>query len=97
MLKKMLGSGARRTSVSEANQGFLELIARVERGERFIVTKNNRPVARIELAGLKEATNSARRPAAIERLDLLMKSGRRSKDGWTFAGRKSELHDRSGG
>lgn len=97
MSEKQPGGGKRRISVREANRSFSNLIAQVERGDRFIVTRNNRPVARIEPADPDEAATGARRRAAIERLELLMTSGRRSQDGWTYAGRRSELHDRSGG
>jgi antitoxin (DNA-binding transcriptional repressor) of toxin-antitoxin stability system len=82
-------------SVRDANQGFSRLIARVERGARFIVTKNRRVVARIEPAAGEDGSVDAQRRAAIERLDRLMRDARRSQGGWTFKGGRDELHDRS--
>ena len=84
-----------RVSVRDANQGFSKLISRVEGGARFIVTKNNRAVARIEPAERDDDGDAARRRIAMARLDDLMRGGRRSKDGWTFRGRRDALHDRS--
>jgi len=34
-------------SVSEARTHFFQILARVERGEEFIITKRGKPVARI--------------------------------------------------
>ena len=82
-------------SVRDANQGFSQLISRVERGARFIVTKNKRAVARIEPVDGDDRSAEARRTAASERLERLMESGRRSSDGWTFGGKRDDLHDRS--
>ena len=80
----------------DANQGFSRLLARVERGARFVVTKNRRPVARIEPAGEDEAGAAERRTAARARLEALMADKRRSGDGWTYGGARDALHDRSG-
>ncbi len=85
---------AERISVRDANQGFSRLISRVERGERFIVTKNNRVVARIEPARLEDGSHEGRRQAAADRLERLMSGERRSADGWTFGGKRDDLHDR---
>ena len=79
----------------DANQGFSRLLARVEQGARFVVTKNRRPVARIEPAGEDEAAAAGRRAAAAARLEALMAGGRHSEDGWTYRGARDELHDRS--
>jgi len=95
MTKRAGGRKGRTISVRDANQGFSRLIARVERGERFIVTKNNREVARIEPIGAGDSDAQARRNAALERLQRFMSEPRRSADGWTFKGRREELHDRS--
>lgn len=81
-------------SVREANQGFSKLIARVESGERFLVTKNNRPVARIAPAEADRPSIAARRKAAVHRLNALMKAGGKSKDGWTYKGDRGSLHER---
>jgi prevent-host-death family protein len=84
---------AQRISVRDANQGFSKLIARVEKGERFIVTKNNREVARIEPAAL-ECADAKQREAARQRLKRLMSEKRVSMDGWTYKGRRGDLHER---
>lgn len=86
---------AERISVRDANQGFSRVIARVEQGARFIITKNNVEVARIEPMNVESDAREARRNAARERLKQLMNAGWRSEDGWTFHGRREELHDRS--
>lgn len=88
--------GAESVTAREANQGFSRLLARVEQGARFVVTKNRRPVARIGPAGEDEAGAAARRAAARARLEALMAGERRSEDGWTFRGAREALHDRSG-
>ena len=86
---------AESVTARDANQGFSRLLARVEQGARFVVTKNRRPVARIEPAGEDDAGAAGRRAAAAARLEALMAGGRRSEDGWTFRGARDELHDRS--
>jgi prevent-host-death family protein len=86
---------ARRVSVRDANQGFSKLIAKVQRGARFVVTKNNRDVARIEPVETKEDVEEQRRAAAMERLKRMMANPGKSTDGWTFRGRREDLHDRS--
>lgn len=82
-------------SVRDANQGFSKLIARVEKGERFIVTKNDREVARIEPIATDAEGAEVKRRAAWARIDSLMAERRRSADGWTYKGRRDALHDRS--
>ncbi len=84
-----------RVSVRDASQGFSKLISRVEAGARFIVTKNNRPLARIVPADGENRTAGARRRAAMARLDGLMSGKRRSRNGWTFGGSRDAFHDRS--
>lgn len=88
---------AQRISVRDANQGFSRLIAEVdEKGARFIVTKNNREVARIEpIVDAERAAELARREAAWLRLKAQLEAGWTSKDGWTYKGRRDALHDRS--
>lgn len=81
-------------SVREANQGFSKLIARVEQGSRFVVTKNNKPVAHISPADETDVDKAVKRNAAIDRLERLMSAGRRSKDGWTYVGAREDLHGR---
>lgn len=84
-----------KVSVRDAKQGLSKLIGRVEVGERFLVTKNNRPVARIIPVETEEQLADARRQAAIKRLEVMMAHGRASKDGWTFKGKRDALHDRT--
>lgn len=86
---------AESVTARDANQGFSRLLARVERGARFVVTKNRRPVARIEPAGEEEAGAAARRAAARVRLEALMTGEQRSEDGWTYRGARDALHDRT--
>lgn len=86
---------AESVTARDANQGFSRLLARVEQGARFVVTKNRRPVARIEPAEQDEAGAAARRAAARARLEALMAGERRSEDGWTYQGARDALHDRT--
>lgn len=86
---------AERISVRDANQGFSKLIARVETGARFVVTKNNREVARIEPAAEGADAGEERRRAALQRIDAYLSGDRKSKDGWTYRGRREDLHERS--
>ncbi len=86
--------GYRQIGVREANQGFSKLIARVEQGARFVVTKNSKAVAQITPVEDSEAAKAARQKAAMGRLRALMASGRKSEDGWTFKGARETLHDR---
>src|SRR5438552_5836805 len=64
----------------EAKTKFSELIARAEKGESFVVTKNGRPVARISPIGLVPMTavdrERSRRVAARIR-ELAAKQGPR--------------------
>lgn len=82
-------------SVDDAARDFLELIARVERGQTFVVTKNDCPVARIMPVENERLGEESRRAAAVMRLHALMKRGKASSDGWTFTGDRDALHDRS--
>ena len=95
MSEKSTKAAPERISVREANQGFSRLIARVEEGQSFVVTKNDKEVARIEPIATDASVVEARRKAAWERLERVMNAGYRSEDGWTFKGRRDELHDRS--
>ncbi len=52
----------------EAKTKFSELIARTEKGESFVVTKNGRPVARITPAAPSDREKARQ---AVERLRLL--------------------------
>jgi prevent-host-death family protein len=61
-------SGAKLVGAYEAKTKFSELIARVENGERFIVTKNGRPVARIEPARAVGREQARRAVESIRRL-----------------------------
>lgn len=87
----------KRISVRDANQGFSRLIAEVdEHGARFIVTKNNREVARIEpVVDDALAAREAHRRAAWARLKTRLQVGWKSEDGWPYKGKRDELYDRS--
>lgn len=86
--------GEEEITVRDANQGFSKLIARVERGVRFIVTKKGKPVAQITPIDSETAAREQRRRAAVERLHALMQSGAESEEGWTYAGDRAALHGR---
>lgn len=86
---------AQQISVRDANQGFSKMIARVQRGESFVVTKNGAVVARIEPADTAAERKAAQRRAAKERLERVMSGAQSSQGGWTFAGKREQLHERS--
>jgi len=90
----MTDQGEEEISVRDANQGFSRLIARVERGVRFIVTKKGRPVARIAPLDAQNGAREQRRRAAVTRLRALMQSGVKSDNGWTYPGDREALHGR---
>ena len=86
----------KRISVRDANQGFSRLIAEVEKGARFIVTKNNREVARLEPMVAADDQKERERKEAWARIEKVMSAGYRSQDGgWDYKGRREDLHDRS--
>jgi prevent-host-death family protein len=87
-------AGEEEITVRDANQGFSRLIARVERGVRFVVTKKGKPVARIAPVDAQAGAREQRRRAARERLRALMQSGIESEEGWTYAGDRDALHGR---
>lgn len=87
-------AGEEEITVRDANQGFSRLIARVERGVRFIVTKKGKPVARIAPADAQDGAREQRRQVAVERLRALMQSSVKSAEGWTYAGDRDALHGR---
>ena|SRR5712691_7127983 len=66
MMDPKLGAGATQVGAYEAKTKFSDLIARAEKGESFVVTKNGRPVARI--APMEDAQKIAEARAAGERL-----------------------------
>jgi prevent-host-death family protein len=94
MTDRQQSAGEEEITVRDANQGFSRLIARVERGVRFIVTKKGKPVARIAPADAQDGAREQRRRAAVTRLRALMQSGLKSDDGWTYAGDRDALHGR---
>jgi prevent-host-death family protein len=61
----------------EAKTHFSELVARAERGDEVIITRHNRPVARIVPFGVSDHEPGARR-AAIKA--LLQSASRRRLD-----------------
>jgi prevent-host-death family protein len=52
----------------EAKTHLSELIARAERGEEVIITRHNKPVAKLVPIGRALADNSQRRRAALDAL-----------------------------
>ncbi|MES2718381.1 MAG: type II toxin-antitoxin system prevent-host-death family antitoxin [Pseudomonadota bacterium] len=52
----------------EAKTHLSELIARAERGEEVIITRHNKPVAKLVPIGRAEADSSQRRNAALDAL-----------------------------
>ena len=72
--------GATTVGAYEAKTKFSELIARAEKGERFVVTKNGRPVARIEPAGPVDRERSLRAAERIRKLSATIDLGDLSWD-----------------
>jgi prevent-host-death family protein len=70
MLDRKADSTAGATAVGayEAKTRFSELIARAEKGESFLITKNGRPVARIEPARIIDRERARRAAENIRRL-----------------------------
>jgi prevent-host-death family protein len=60
--------GATVIGVYEAKTKFSEIIARAEKGESFVVTRNGRPVARIEPARIVDRERARRAVEGIRRL-----------------------------
>ncbi|MDP1902216.1 MAG: type II toxin-antitoxin system prevent-host-death family antitoxin [Rubrivivax sp.] len=52
----------------EAKTHLSELIARAERGEEVIITRHNKPVARLMPIGRKRQAGAQRRTAALDAL-----------------------------
>jgi prevent-host-death family protein len=78
-------------SAREANQGFSELLARVERGEEVLITKRGMPVAVLTPYRLPAMTPE--RQAAITRAIELMEKGLPWPDGvGPFT--RDEMHER---
>lgn len=94
MTDQHLPTGEEEITVRDANQGFSRLIARVERGVRFVVTKKGKPVAHIAPADTQDEAREQRRRVAVKRLRALMQSGAKSDEGWTYAGDRGALHER---
>ena len=94
MTDQQPSAGEEEITVRDANQGFSKLIARVERGVRFVVTKKGKPVARIGPADAQDGAREQRRRAAMQRLRALMQSNVKSNEGWTYAGDRGALHGR---
>jgi prevent-host-death family protein len=75
----------------EANQGFSELLSKVEHGEQVVITKHGRPVA--VLSPYRAPAMSPERKAAIDQAVRLMEKGLP----WGKAFRvftRDEMHDR---
>lgn len=79
----------RRVSMREANQNFSGVMAEVEAGEKFIVEKRGKPVAKIvPFRGLSE---EAKRQKAIKELFKLLDKG--LDLGGEPAPSKDEMHE----
>jgi prevent-host-death family protein len=79
----------RSVTAREANQGFSELLSKVEEGEEVVITKRGRPVAVMSPYRRPEITPERRR--AIEKVIEL------TKKGLPFGGRRftrDEMHER---
>lgn len=75
----------------EANQQFSELLAKVEAGEEFIVTKHGKPVAMIR--PYEVAAMTPERRAAIQRAIAMMEEGLPwGEDAGPFT--RDEMHER---
>lgn len=61
-------AGIQTIGAYEAKTRFSELIARAEKGESFIVTKNGRPIARIEPPQTSERQRGRQAVEALRRL-----------------------------
>ena len=78
-------------SAREANQGFSELLAQVERGQEVLITKRGTPVA--VLSPYRPPAMTPERRAAIARAIELMEKGL----AWGDAGppfTRDEMHER---
>lgn len=75
----------------EANQGFSELLSRVEGGEEVTITKHGRPVA--VLTPFRSPAMTPERRAAIDQAVALMKKGLSWPEGFQTPTR-DEMHDR---
>jgi len=78
-------------SARDANHGFSELLAQVERGEEVVITKRGTPVA--VLSPYRRPAMTPEREAAIARAIELMEKGLR----WGDAGppfTRDEMHER---
>ncbi len=75
----------------EANQGFSELLSRVESGEEVMITKHGRPVAM--LTPYKAPSMTPERQAAIKHAKALMRKGLGWPDDVQIPTR-DEMHER---
>jgi prevent-host-death family protein len=79
----------RSITAREANQGFSDLLSKVEQGEEVLITKHGRPVA--VMSPYRRPAMTPERKAAIERALELMRKG------LPFGGRRftrDEMHER---
>jgi prevent-host-death family protein len=92
--KPKSNTGATTVGAYEAKTKFSDLIARAEKGESFIVTKNGRPVARIGPAAIERQAEA--RAAGERILARLEARGRGEFDFDTFwAELKQEEEERA--
>lgn len=74
----------------EANRSFSKILREAESGKTVIITRNGKPVARLEPVDLRPSTEKERRKAHKRLMALLDK-------GLDFGGRKftrDEMHER---
>jgi prevent-host-death family protein len=79
-------------SARDANQNFAKVLRAVEGGAEFVVTRRGVPVARIV-----SARSDGRRTLTRAQEQILARSMRRLRRGWSLGGRRIDrdrLHDR---
>jgi prevent-host-death family protein len=76
----------------EANQGFSDLLAQVERGEEVLITKRGKPVAVI--SPYRAPAMTPERQAAIDRAIKLMEKGLPWPEGVGPPFTRDEMHER---
>jgi len=79
-------------SARQANQGFSDLLAQVERGEEVLITKRGTPVA--ILSPYRRPPMTAERQAAIDRAIKLMEKGLPWPEGVGPPFTRDEMHER---
>jgi prevent-host-death family protein len=79
-------------SARYANQNFARILRAVESGAEFVVTRNGTPVAQIT-----SASGDASRRLTVAQEEILARTMRRLREGWSLGGKRvgrDGLHDR---